>query len=179
MGHKRIKKYDQNAMDTSNIGDMYDRHNDLRSSNIPPHFAHHPGHHHNGQNMQLSGMNGSNSLGGSGGGGNGFANNDQMSAMINMFNPMMAAFIQQLASQQNILPPNAQSAMDAHNNNAAAAMAALAHHPSSAPTGVPPPPWNSGNGQIPNNGGMPLSGLNSSGSGGGGYNPRFKGEKNF
>lgn len=163
MGHSRSKKYDQHPSHSNTSGDLYDRHNDIRSPNMAPHFNHHPSHHPLG---------GSNGLAGANGPANSFANNEQMSAMMNMFNPMMAAFIQQLASQSNILPPNAQSAMDAHSNTAAV-MAALAHHPSSAPSGVPPPPWT--NGTIPggsSNGGQV-------GAGDPGYNSRFKSNKNF
>jgi hypothetical protein len=89
------------------------RHSDVRSPNMPHHHHPHPhGHHSNGSglnNVNNNNMNNGMGMGaGSGGGSNNNNNNhDQMSAMMSMFNPMMAAFIQQLASQSNILPPNA------------------------------------------------------------------------
>jgi TAR DNA-binding protein 43 len=127
--------------------DLYEsRHNDVRSPNMPPPPPPPPAQHHNG--------NGAGMMSGS----NGIAPNDQMNAMMNMFNPMMAAFIQQLASQT--MPPNSQ---DGGSNGAAAAAAAVAsmtgHH------GHPPPPpqWSGSNGPDFRNGGS--GGPNANGGG--------------
>lgn len=71
--------------------DLYDS---RRSPNMPPH--HHQQQHQ--QQMPQQSMNGSSGQ-----------NYDQMNAMMSMFNPMMAAFIQQLATQTNMVPSNSQS----------------------------------------------------------------------
>ena len=84
-----------NKYDNSN-SDLYDQGLPRRSPNMPPH---------------------QNGGGGSGnGGGPGGQNFEQMNAMMSMFNPMMAAFIQQLATQTNIMPPNGQSNLDQNGN---------------------------------------------------------------
>ena len=105
-----------------------------------------------------------------------FPNNDQMAAMMNMFNPMMAAFIQQLASQSNIVPQNNQGGIDPHNSNAAV-IAALGHHPNNVPTGVPPPPWTSANAPMQANPMNQSIGLNQNGINSN-YSLRYK-EKHF
>ena len=122
---------------------LYDpsRHNDVRSPNMPP------------------GPVGNNSQGGAG-------SNDQMNAMMNMFNPMMAAFIQQLASgiQPNGAEPNGVGPVSAPGGGGGGSM-----HPSAS--------WNHGGG---NSG---PGGYGNQGGGGGFQNGtgvgRFKSEKNF
>ena len=71
--------------------DSYEPRHDIRS----PGIRHH--HHHHSANNSL---NGPNSLGNVS---QGHQTHDQMNAMMNMLNPMMAAFIQQLAN--GIQPP--------------------------------------------------------------------------
>lgn len=111
-------KYDHSMQSVGGGGggagnDLFEsRHSDVRSPNMPHH--HHPHSHHSNANGLNNGglannMNMNNGMGAGGNNSNSGQNqhHDQMSAMMNMFNPMMAAFIQQLASQSNILPPNA------------------------------------------------------------------------
>ena len=77
--------------------DLYDS---RRSPNMTPHQNHHSRHHHQQQQQHQQpqqNMNGSSGQ-----------NYDQMNAMMSMFNPMMAAFIQQLATQTNMMPSNTQ-----------------------------------------------------------------------
>lgn len=167
-------KYDSGHGGSHSI-DLYDtRQHDMRSSSS----SHHHHHHHSG--------------GSQGGGGGSNANNgattgsgshhghhqqhDQMSAMMNMFNPMMAAFIQQLAN--GMQPTPAQSALDSHNG---APPTALSHHH------APPPPWGTPNDYAPRSNSMngPTAlgtAIPSSYGAAGGYgtsthNPRYKQEK--
>ena len=188
MGQIRNKKiYDHsfhsggsgNGLGGAGANDLYEsRHNDVRSPSMH--------HHHHGL---IGGV--GNGLGSNNGLGMNGQSHDQMNAMMSMFNPMMAAFIQQLAS--GIQPPNAgsQSVLDPNNHVNGSN---LGHHHA-------PPPWasndynrNTGaNGSaglvsIPNNvGGYNSAGYNgNSGGGSGGANggggsshSRFKQEKNF
>jgi RNA recognition motif-containing protein len=121
--------------DSMNSIDMYDRHHS------------HQHHHRNGPAPPPPGPSG-----------------DQMNAMMNMFNPMMAAFIQQLA---NGIQPSAQGSQSP------------SHH---AP--VPPPPWPTQNdynqrntgpiGPPSHTGAHYSSGFPSNGTPQQHHNPRFK-----
>ena len=145
----RNKKYDSHG-----AIDVYDtRPHDIRS----PNMSHH--HHHNsGQNTH-----------------HGHQSHEQMSAMMNMFNPMLAAFMQQLASG---MQPAASQSIDPHGG----APPALSHHH----TGHPPP-WatptdysrsNPLNAPASINTGMPNAYSTSNGyNGSTQHNPRFKPDK--
>lgn len=126
--------------DSMNSIDMYDRHHGSH------HHHHHHSHHRNGPPAPPPGPSG-----------------DQMNAMMNMFNPMMAAFIQQLA---NGIQPTGQGSQSP------------SHH---APV---PPPWptpndynqrNAGPIGPPTNSGAPYSsGFPANGVPHQSHNPRFK-----
>lgn len=186
MGQIRNKKMYDHSFHSGGSGnglgaDLYEsRHNDVRSPSMH--------HHHHGL---IGGV--GNGLGSNNGLGMNGQSHEQMNAMMSMFNPMMAAFIQQLAS--GIQPPNAgsQSVLDpnSHVNGSG-----LGHHHA-------PPPWASndyarstgangsaGLASMPANvGGYGSAGYNGNagGSGGGGAgvsgasggHSRFKQEKNF
>ncbi|CAF0983752.1 unnamed protein product [Brachionus calyciflorus] len=155
--NQRGKKFE------SHNSDVYDRRNDIRSPNLGCHFSQ--------QRNSGIALNASNNLPNN----NLFSNSDQMAVMMNMFNPMMAAFIQQLASQSNIMPQNAQNNMDPHNSSAAV-IAALGHHHNSVPSGVQQHHWNNGNAQIQGNHlSLNPNGLSSNLN----YNPRYKLDKQF
>ena len=125
---------------------LYDgpRHNDVRSPNMAP------------------GPVGNSNAGGAG-------SNDQMSAMMNMFNPMMAAFIQQLASgagiQGNGAEPNGVGPVSAPG------VGGGGMHQSAS--------WSHGGGPGAFGGQGGGGGQNGGGGGGNFQNGRFKGEKNF
>lgn len=169
MGQIRNKmKYDHtfhSSGGNASIGgsDLYEsRHNDVRSPSMH--------HHHSGG----AGLGANNGMNGS------HQSHEQMNAMMSMFNPMMAAFIQQLAS--GIQPNSSQSVIDpnGHVNGAS-----LGHHHA-------PPPWTNNDysrnntvnstaglaSGVPNNGGYNSSGYNN-GNAGSSSHSRFKGEKNF
>ncbi len=146
------------------------RHNDVRSPSMH--------HHHHGGLVSGNG-NGLGSNNGIGMNGN-HQSHEQMNAMMSMFNPMMAAFIQQLTSG---IQPNggSQSIGLDPNGHVNGAGPALGHHHVQ-------PPWNSNvneysrtNGSTGLASGMPpgnISGYNSSNyngnSGSGGSGSRFK-----
>jgi RNA recognition motif-containing protein len=105
------------------------RHHDVRSPNMPPVPVPPPPHHHGANNGPGAPPQSQNA-----------PNGDQMNAMMNMFNPMMAAFLQQLATQSNL----SQSPMD----NSGPNNGPLGNGPVLPPPGGhhhhqgPPPPWN-------------------------------------
>ena len=101
----RNKKYDSHG----NI-DVYEaRQHDIRSPNVAQ--SHHHHHHNSSQGAHHP-----------------HQSHEQMSAMMNMFNPMIAAFMQQLASG---MQPTPSQSIEAHNG----APPTLSHHH----TGHPPP----------------------------------------
>lgn len=175
-------KYDSHSMHSGDS--MYEgRHHEMRQSGAGHHHHHHHSHHGGSGAGSGAGLIGSGS-GGSGGGGH-HQNIDSMSAMMNMFNPMMAAFIQQLAN--GIQPPNGSQS-----GGLDVPAQGMGHH-----HGVPPPwagpneaPYSRGggsggggnalNGPGGMNSGLPnsLSAYNASGYGGGPqHSSRFKSEK--
>ena len=152
----RNKKFDSHG-----TIDLYDtRQHDIRSPQNMPQSHHHHHHHNSTQGTHHT-----------------HQSHEQMSAMMNMFNPMIAAFMQQLASG---MQPNAasQSAIDAQ---AHVAPPALAHHH----TGHPPP-WatptdysrsNPLSTPTSLNNGIPNAYSAASGYSGSQHNPRLKSEK--
>lgn len=143
-----LQKGTKNRKFDQNIFDSFERRNDIRSPNVSVNFKNH---------NNLNNVHNKN-----------FGNKDQIAAMMNMFNPMMAAFIQQLATQSNIMP---QGPMDVHNS----ASSSMAHHQNSMPSGVPAPPWTGANGSLQANHSSAGLGLNSNHN----YNSRYANEKRF
>lgn len=156
MNSFRKLKYEHHMHPGNGSESMYDsRHRDVRSPNMAPHPPppHHHHHHHVAGNG-VSNMPGMATLNTMSSGNHPQQqqhhhpqSHEQMSAMMNMFNPMMAAFIQQLAN--GMQPTSApQSGVEvAHNGSA---VSGANHHHAA-------PPWNQ-NEYVRNNG------VNSAGS---------------
>jgi hypothetical protein len=146
--NNKMNKYNNDNINNSHhVGGpdgIYEPRND-RSPNILP-----PQHHMTPNNSNINSC-----VGGSSNG----SGHDPMNAMMNMFNPMMQAFLQQLT---NGITPNTATASQATLD----APASGSHQ--WQPQGGPGGGYNSNN----NN-----SGYNQNGGGGGGH--RFKGERNL
>lgn len=139
----KSRKFEQNSFDS------YDRRNEIRSPNVSSNFS-------NNSNSAMNSISNKN-----------FGNKDQLSAMMNMFNPMMAAFIQQLATQSNMMP---QAQMDIHKKNPS-------HHHNPMSSGVPAPIWTNANGSLVANHVDPSTGLSISANHN--YKSRYSNDKRF